>query len=515
MKALVLGASNSLKHNGWTAGFAECGIEVINLSCGASSGIQFASMIHHDFSVYDYVFFESLCNDEDDYLNFQLYESVELLRDIYYELFSTISAQSCLIVLNVPLLRTLDKRSYLKNKASPIYKLRNWLGNAVGAQVINVEDVLKFYAVALGLDHHHYLFEDPPHPAFPMMRELGKLIGQRLAIMTPEDRAVLFRHNTRQYADNYVLVCPSELAPCDTVRISNNLIQEDFQALAGSSIDLQSYASYRLIGCYILFMNLKRYLAFDTAQGTSTLLIGYAPERVGQINRVFMATPNVMCVHTLRLLTPVGKADREHLLTGWRRFMTPKPPEQDDPRESDRLLLQSLVFRKQDLLHDRAAWQNLDFDESVLAGVLIRQLMDEQVFKATPFAQLTLKAFDGSSLFFDLQANKCALLPSQLVSTDPRSLVAVQVSEHSTGELTFYVLEHGCSRQLQMGRYGLERAALDAGSDTGPEFYAEHHGDRFLVRYQQHYMRALLAHPYHGVAFDAPAINDWSLFRYE
>ena len=97
MRVLILGTSNSLLKRGWVYGLSEAlaDAEIHNLSVGMSSYVQFAARMRIDFSAYDYVFFDSIPNDE------------ALAREIgtdefYYlllkRILSTISAQSRLII---------------------------------------------------------------------------------------------------------------------------------------------------------------------------------------------------------------------------------------------------------------------------------------------------------------------------------------------------------------------------------------------------------------------------------
>ena len=511
MKALILGGSNSLKKNSWAAGFAESGIELVNKACGSSSGLQYAGLMTHDFSVYDYVIFESLCNDEGDFLNSGMYDDLRLLANIYYEMFATISAQTQLVLLNIALLRTVSNTGYEEQKVTPIAKLRTLLANATGAQVVDVESILKGYALQLGLDHHHYLYEDGPHPAAPFLWQVGLGLGRQLISLTARDRHQLFKKPAVGFADNYQIVSPADLTACGVERLTNRMINEDFFVLREPALDLAAYASFRLIGFYLVCPNNVRYLTFDTEQGPLSMLTGWPGEVARQINKVFVGIPKALRVKALALHEQVAQVDYVHSLIIWRRFAKPVPPAQDDERETGALRMQHLVFRKHELEHDVSSLQDFEFDEAVLGNVLTRQLMDLRSFRAVPYAARTITVFDGASLLFDCQANTCVLLPAQLIACDPRTLVPVLSQQHGPDTLSLHVELDGVRHGLAAGALKLEKTS----AGESQTFVCERHGGYFAVKSATHYLRALLMHPYRGVQFDTQVLCDESLFRCE
>ncbi|MGV6393854.1 hypothetical protein ACTUVN_003080 [Pseudomonas caspiana] len=514
MKALVMGSSNSVKATGWVAGLSAAGIEVTNVSCGASSGLQFTAYIGMDFSLYDYVFFDSLVNDELDYLQLGHYENLDKLSHLYFELFSTISFQSSLIIINFPFLRTLNKESYEKNKLSPILKLRNFLANATGAQCIDIESIMNSYAIKLGVSYHQ-LFEDPYHPQPHYMYEVGRLLGEKIQTIAKSEVEILFKKPIRQFSDNYITVPAKNLLPCTETIVSNSMLEETFYEISAISINLEDYAHFQLVGFYLIFPNSASYLELESGAASKTLLTGWTPEQPGIIHKVFFTPPDLMNVKVIHRSTHTESShfDYEHPLATWRRLFHPAL---ETSEGASPLLAKDFIFRKNKLQHDYLSLLDHDFDECLLHRLLVLKLMDNKIYEAQPYHGKTLKAFDGSSFFFDIKRNVCVLLPGRLVACDPRPLTPVQMTVHANKKISFHVNECGRQTELHITHNALRLKNTQEDTDAPLEtlYPIETHGDFFAVRNNGYYFRALLSHPDFGMVNDATELSNWSLFKY-
>jgi hypothetical protein len=517
MKVLVMGASNSVKATGWVAGLTAAGIQVTNVSCGASSGLQFTAYIGMDFSLYDYVFFDSLVNDELDYLQLGHYENLDKLKHLYFELFSTISFHSSLIIINFPFLRTLNKESYEKNKLSPVLKLRNFLANATGAQCIDIENILASYAIKLGVSYHQ-LFEDPYHPQPHYMHEVGRLLGEKMQTIAKGDVELLFKTPSRPFSDNYITIPASDLLPCTETTVSNSMLDETFYEIRATSIDLGDYAHLQLVGFYLIFPNSASCLELESEPESKTILTGWTPEQPGITHKVFFTPPDLMDVKAIHRSTPAKSShfDYEHPLAAWRRLFHPVQVTSDEGTFQP-LLAKDFIFRKNQLQHDYLSLLDHDFDECVLHRLLVLKLMNEKTYEAQPYHCKTLRAFDGSSFFFDIKRNVCLLLPRQLLACDPRPLIPVQMTVHADEKVSFHVDDCGQQTELHMTHNALrlKNAQQDTDAALETRYSIETHGGFFAVRNNDYYFRALLSHPDFGMVNDAKELSNWSLFKYD
>src|ERR1043165_9166147 len=99
MKVLVLGNSNSIVPGGYIGGLLAqlpAGTTLTNRPIGHSPGTQFAHYGAMDFAAFDLVIFDSIANDE---IFVEDVGGWEIMRDLYYELFSTIASQTRLVVV--------------------------------------------------------------------------------------------------------------------------------------------------------------------------------------------------------------------------------------------------------------------------------------------------------------------------------------------------------------------------------------------------------------------------------
>lgn len=225
-KILILGTSNSLLRGGWVDGLRHAlpDCEIQNRSIGASPGIQFCALLDTDFSQYDYVFFDSIPNDEEYQYTNRGYSDIEFTTEILHEIFSTVTLSSQLIVLGICTKRFFDNES-------EVYSLRRCLAYACGAEFIDTREILRnhsgFFARRSGVRN---LYDThPSHPLPQHMFLIGRLIGSLLGkVTTPSER--IGRCHRERYS-----VWHSSQAVLSGLRIvhrSNSLLSEDFVLLS-------------------------------------------------------------------------------------------------------------------------------------------------------------------------------------------------------------------------------------------------------------------------------------------
>lgn len=231
MKILILGTSNSILRDGWVKGLrdaAPADVEITNSSIGASPGSQFAGWcgLDRDLTVYDYVVFDSVPNDE----NLVSYIGDQARYDrLLYELFATIAAQSHLIVLGFCNQRYAERRSRF-------YSLHHDLADKVGASFVSVID----YA----LQKAGPTFMDGPHIHPSIAYQFGSEFLDLVACLTRRPSG------EPSFAQNFVTMPLSTLCDAPQVSKHNSLISDTFSLLLpGDVVDFG--ALQYLLGVYI------------------------------------------------------------------------------------------------------------------------------------------------------------------------------------------------------------------------------------------------------------------------
>ncbi|WP_410952313.1 hypothetical protein [Pseudomonas sp. S1(2024)] len=281
---LILGTSNSLLKGGWVDGLREAlpGWNIQNRSIGASPGIQFAASLNTDFSSFDYVFFDSVPNDEEyQYLNVG-YSDIEFSTQILFDIFSTISAKANLIVLGICNKRFLDRES-------EVYSLRRYLASACGADFIDVRELFNsfsgFFAERGG---SRDLYEDhPSHPLAKHMFFLGGLIGACL-----KGAPAPVAKGGKCYKSKYLAWDASMVngSAHRVVERSNSLLSERFVLLEeGESLSFE--LGMRCIGLYVNYRGTNA-VATLSGQGSVSLDINLFSGIDDRVLKLFVPIPN-------------------------------------------------------------------------------------------------------------------------------------------------------------------------------------------------------------------------------
>lgn len=239
MNLLILGTSNSILTRGWSHGLAAAlpNATIENLSFGSSPCSQFAWAMGRDFSKFDYVFFDTVPNDE------KLGNRVgndQYFDRILFELLSTIASQTRLIVLGF----CLDALV----KETPIHAKRRAFASALGAQFVSMRELsLKYGRSIIGDDAP--LFESEAHPdrriAFLVGIEIGRSL-RRLRYLMPSRSRTALNYSNNFHHDELV----STNAFHRVVNRRNRLVDVDLIEVDGGDF-ITLDPSRRCIGIYI------------------------------------------------------------------------------------------------------------------------------------------------------------------------------------------------------------------------------------------------------------------------
>lgn len=270
MEILILGTSNSLLRNGWVSGLQEAMPQstVTNKSVGASPGTQFCGLINMDFSKYNYVFFDSMPNDQEYYHSDEFTSITEDTQQAIYELCATISSQTNLIIIAI------SKIDYLENYEY-IYRRRKDIAKATGAQFLDFKDILKHIYALLDCDIN-LLYETPTHPAAYLMKACGAAIGTALEAVPENSFANSSISFERNFSWQNLGQQAFELGEGSTITLSNSLMSETFLQIeeqqniifSTQSCCLGFYINYRSTNAYINLLSQDEVFQLNLASKT-------------------------------------------------------------------------------------------------------------------------------------------------------------------------------------------------------------------------------------------------------
>jgi hypothetical protein len=391
------------------------------LSVGASPGIQFAALLHTDFSQYDYVFFDSVPNDEVYQYTTQGYSEVEFSTGILYELFSTISAESRLVILGV------CNKKYFKQE-SRIYSLRRSLAASCGAEFIDVRQLMLAYSVffvrrsgVVDLYDTH-----PSHPLPQHMFFIGGLIG-RCLLQLP----VVGELSGKCYRDGYSVWRASSMigAGLNVVERSNSLLKESFALLVnGESLDFNEPGM--CVGFYLNFRGtnaVASLLDADLKEVFHINLFGGVDDR---IMKVFVPVPNGRVISKILV--------REHFAG---ECYTPVMfKKKRDGQPATELQISHAVFLRpnQDKKFDMSS---IESSASACSNRLMN-MVSSMIDSAIKVEQEKTKkpgVFDyyGRYIYFDSRSNKCVSLGSER-KLEPADELWPVIMKNEDGKVALY-----------------------------------------------------------------------------
>ncbi|MDD2059124.1 hypothetical protein NPS58_17000 [Pseudomonas putida] len=514
MKILVLGSSNSIRSNAWLAGIRESisDVEITNFSAGGSPGVQFTSHINMDFGVYDFVVFDSLPNDEEYYFGRDGYSDLQYINNILFELFSTISRQSKLIVLNIPIRKQLVFADVGKEEKSEVARTRELIANIVGAQVIDVYSILKYLSVFLGGNYQN-LYENEAHPFPFVLKLIGGVMGE---LLSSEDNGKYFFNSKQCFRDNYFLVPLGELIRTESVRLKNALIDEVFYLAVDNVVNLEKYANCQCIGFYADFSGSNAYL--NITSGGDVFALSLADLRArGKILKAFVPMPNGVSVNEVKCSEePAGKIYRP-LMIGSR----------DVRVESPRFVMRDFVFRKK--VPFKSDFRiNYEFDEKSISNEislrLVKSLVEISASTKYEFGCL-INSINNTSLFYDYNKNSCLFIDHRLVSNFSLELTPVGLDFNEQGEAYFYILWRSTKIVLTAYSSGLmvehdilldcmPSKTLNLGGRLGKFYKLDKHGSNFSLSIGGKFLRVALDVAGDNIRHDRLRAGPWEWLTY-
>lgn len=514
MKILVLGSSNSIRSNAWTAGITESipTVTFTNLSAGGSPGVQFTSYINIDFSEYDFVIFDSLPNDEEYLLKRDQYSELKYINNILLELFATISSQSKLIILNIPTRKQLLFSDTQKEEKSKIAITREFLANIVGAQIIDVGSILKHFSAFLKGNYQN-LYENEAHPFPYILKLIGVQIG---TLISSSESKKHFARSTHSFKEYYFFVPLCELIDTDEVKLKNTLMDETFYLAKDHKIDLSKYADCQCIGFYANFSDSRAYLNITTDTDQLAIKLTDISTQT-KIMKAFVPIPNGFnIVEIFCSNEPAGKVYRP-LMVGLK----------DIPIETPRLVMRDFIFRK-NLPFKKDFCANPSFDEKTISEEvstnLVKHLFEHPTFTKQNFGNL-ISSINNTSLFYDQHKNSCYFIDPRLASILPVDLTPVKLDFNEKGDAYFYIVWN--SMKIMLTAYSSSivvehdillgctpRKTPNLGEKLGQLYSFEKHEKQFSLNINGKYLRVALDIAGENIRHDRLRAGPWEKFTY-
>ncbi|WP_347452902.1 hypothetical protein [Acinetobacter thermotolerans] len=293
-KILILGTSNSLFKGGWVAGLSHAlqGYQIKNMSVGASQGFQFAGIVSQEnFSQYDYVFFDSLANEESYCLGRQAdkYHYTDQVERLLYELMSTIASQTNLIVMGFC-------KHYAFDKESEIFQSRRRLTQNVGGYFFDIRKMLKLHMMTHSLTIQD-IYDETQHPKREISYEIGRRLGSVLESISLDKykyakdysgnfsrQKISLKDKTKEYKNSVMSLGVSRISKEDSIGLNNHL---------------------RCIGFYLNAIKTNCYVECSY-QGKSVQEIGLLytvyNEQAENFQKIFVGLQDFPVIDTLRII---------------------------------------------------------------------------------------------------------------------------------------------------------------------------------------------------------------------
>jgi hypothetical protein len=305
LNILILGTSNSILKGGWVTGLRHTLPEAVikNMSIGASPGIQFGVHASIDFSEYQFVFFDSIPNDEQFLYGTIGGSRLSFSNRVLFEIFQTISLQTNLIILGFCLERFLTDPS---GQFSSVV----WLAALSSGQFVDVRRLLSTFGASI-LGHSSLYGDGPTHPQTDFAFEVGAAIGFELdQFRTPPKASGL-----KNWAGNFSTWVPDETwQHFPRHKLSTSLLAETFSKLsAGDRFSL--FPDRRCIGFYI---NMRGTSCDLLMEADKHIRLYYRLEK-DKVIKVFVPIPNGSSLVDMRVSLSSGRPTFLPIGSSWSR----------------------------------------------------------------------------------------------------------------------------------------------------------------------------------------------------
>lgn len=224
---------------GWTAGLRvampDAKIEMVGV--GGPPCLQFGAYTKIDFSLYDLVIFDTIPNDEE--IEDRGFRH-DFVTRVFFELISTFSSKSKLIVLGITNERYLDS-------ASSTYEARRKAATACGAQFVDTRQLISRYGRALVAEGES-LYRDQAHPNLKIAALIGFLLGQ--SFLDPKVHSLSYG-NSADFSRSFSTLDTATILPYrNIIAKKNSIFDEGFvEALPGDKINIPD--DWECLGFYL------------------------------------------------------------------------------------------------------------------------------------------------------------------------------------------------------------------------------------------------------------------------
>lgn len=506
MKVLLLGTSNSVLTDGFYLGLKESiSIDVVNLSLGASPSIQFSSLIRYNFEDYDYVLFGGLPNDEDLclYLGEKKYSIVNFNR-ILYELFSTINKKSNLVILNIPKRQVRDLSQTEIQRKSPIQKHRELLANRVGAQVINLDDILRQFSASVGATIYH-CYADDLHPFAFISRYIGNIIADILKNNHKNKGFFFLNSKNNDYSSYYININASKLFDSILVNRRNSLVTARFDKPISNTANLELVSDLLFVGFYWNAVRSACYFNFVCSDNDE-----YSIKLVRNLDKdlikIFVPSPKLKTIKKIFIDNKsIGEIYKTQLTLMSDSFADLRMPE-----------IGEFVFRKNlPFDYDAIEDYNVDFDEKILQSIVVSNMYRMPLeFNSN---KKTLVNFENSSLYLEVSSKKIVAIHPCLVGISRREFLPLGIEFIDGEKAKIYIEKNNIKYYLNAWENGLFLPGYEGGAKgyLGDVFLFSTYGIQLSFSVAGKYMRSLRGKFQNSLEFNSIKIGSHELFDYQ
>lgn len=509
MKILVLGTSNSLRSEGFVSGLkSTTKHDIVNLSIGASPGIQFSTLINYDFSSYDYVLFDSLPNDEE-YFYYKKSLHEDDLNNILFEILSTISSQTNLIIINIPLRLQLNPNKKFLEEKSRIQKIRNIIANKVKAQVVDFDSLLMQIAGFCKADYQH-LYDNLQHP----FRFVSKKIGEACALALnhfPSEYMNSFKgKHLINYSGNYFNSSPEKIFPGVLVKRKNSLLNENFYQPDNCDLDFEKYSSFELVGFYCNISKSACFLKIiDLENNFVVMKLGV--ENKSEILKIFIPNPGVKNIKKIEILESY---DKEYVTPLWvsesKKFNEFSKPEFSD-----------FVFRRNKNQIQFNCY-DVNYDEYIFSNIVTYKLSEvissmELLENKKKHSDL-ITNFADCSLFFDKNLSRVVSVSRNIVNIYDSPLIPLRIEFLPDEKVMIYIDDGPCRFYFDFFKDGIYlrgEKSRNQSNYLGDNASLIKTGLKFSLKCNGFYFRALVGNYLFPLNIDRDKISESERFSYQ
>lgn len=497
MNILILGTSNSLLSNGFSAGLASInGVNVENLSLGASPGVQFLSLAKKDFSRYDFVIFDSLPNDEEYFFLRNKYSSVKYTNSLLFEIFSIINIKSKLIILNIPIRLFNNPDESHKEIKSSLQKGRELLANKVGAQVINVDEIINAASGVLGISEFSF-YKDRQHPHDFFMKKVGALLAEALNLIIKHD-GLFHKDRLNDFSKNYFNLLPDEIFDARHIYRENSLIRDVFFIPKNNILYFGNFEKLKLIGFYCNLSTSNCFLKIKKNNG-DFYSVRIGGNNKGDLMKTFIPIPDGDDIFSIEINDKKKNENNYYPLrcdNSGQDIENFKMPE-----------LGAFVFRNNDDFQMNEIPLDDSFNELKLNSILLKKFISFMQERDERNEGVTITSHSGASIFFNITRNKFMLLNKRLGFLVEDELAPVLIEYVDDRKVKLYIERGGLKYFISVlnTRLSLENDAVNSMQNS--IFVLHKNGFSFSIKSGENYLRAIFSDTYDCLYFDRAKIG--------